>query len=210
MAISQIEKCAEALLKNNFDVAVVSSVQEAFSKIKSEIELFKPAIIGTGDSMTMRESKIIEWVRADERYTLLDGFDHDMPRAEKLEIRRQALLSDLYITGVNAMTTLGTLHWLDMIGNRVAPIAYGPRKVILVVGRNKIVDSRIGAEDRIKTIAAPQNIARHQGFTTPCAKTGICHDCSSPQRICNIHMRVEKCYPPKRILVVIIDKDLGL
>lgn len=205
----QIEKCAEALLKNNFDVAVVGSKEEAFDRIKSEIEDFMPKIVGMGGSMTMRDCGIIEWIKDDKRFKLLDSSDHSMSATEKMEIRRQTLLSDLFITGVNAMTTIGTLHWLDMIGNRIAPIAYGPHKVILVVGRNKIVDSREQADDRIRTIAAPQNIGR-LAFKTPCAITGVCSDCSSPQRICNTHMRVEKCFPPKRILVVIIDEDLGL
>jgi len=206
----QIARCVKALLKNNFEVAVADSKQEAYNIIRADIENFMPKIVGMGGSMTMRDCKIIDWIRDDDRFTLLDGFNPNTPLPEKVEIRRQSLLSDLYITGINAMTTLGTLHWLDMIGNRIAPIAYGPHRVILVVGRNKIVDTRLQAEDRIRTIAAPQNVARHEGFKTPCAKTGICNDCSSPQRICNIHMRVEKCYPAKRILVVIIDEDLGL
>ena len=206
----QIAKCAKALQRNNFDVAVVESAEDAFERIKAEIETCSPRVVSFGDSMSMRSTGIIEWVRNEDHYTLLDGFDSSMPRPERLEIRRQALLSDLFITGVNAMTTAGTLHWLDMVGNRVAPIAYGPHKVILVVGRNKIVETREAAEDRIRNIAAPQNVARHEGFKTPCAKTGICYDCSSPQRICNIHMRVEKCHPEGRILVVIINEDLGL
>ena len=206
----QIAKCAKALQRNNFEVAIVESTEDAFARIKAEIEACAPKIVSFGDSMSMRSTDIIEWVRNEDRYTLLDGFDSSMPRPERLEIRRQALLSDLFITGVNAMTTEGTLHWLDMVGNRVAPIAYGPHKVILVVGRNKIVESREAAEQRIRDIAAPQNVARHEGFKTPCAKTGVCHDCSSPQRICNIHMRVEKCHPEGRILVVIINEDLGL
>ncbi|MFR9130063.1 MAG: LUD domain-containing protein [Alistipes putredinis] len=90
---------------------------------------------------------------------------------------------------------------LDMIGNRIAPIAFGPRKVLLVVGRNKITPTREAAEERIRTIAAPQNIARHPGFRTPCAVTGVCADCYSEDRICNTHLRMERCFPRKRITV---------
>ena len=108
------------------------------------------------------------------------------------------------------MTTEGTLHWLDKVGNRIAPVAFGPRKVIIVAGRNKIVANRDEAEERIRTIAAPQNIARHPGFRTSCAKTGVCSDCNSPDRVCNTRMEMLHCWPDKRVLVVLIDQDLGL
>lgn len=71
---------------------------------------------------------------------------------------------------MNAVTEQGTLHWLDKVGNRIAPVAFGPRKVIIVAGRNKIVADRDEAEERIRRIAAPQNVARHPGFRTPAPK----------------------------------------
>ena len=132
------------------------------------------------------------------------------PYEERLEIRRRALLSDLFITGVNAVTEQGTLHWLDKVGNRIAPVAFGPRKVIIVAGRNKIVADRDEAEERIRRIAAPQNVARHPGFRTPCAKTGVCADCNSQDRICNTRMEMLRCWPDKRVLVILIDEDSGL
>ena len=152
--------------------------------------------------MSMRATGVIEWLRGDGRYRLLDGFDPAMTYPQRLEIRRQALMSDLFITGVNAVTAEGTLHWLDKVGNRIAPVAFGPRKVIIVAGRNKIVANRDEAEERIRTIAAPQNIARHPGFRTPCAKTGVCSDCNSPDRVCNTRMEMLRCWPDKRVLVV--------
>ena len=72
------------------------------------------------------------------------------------------------------------------------------------------VDYTLPPEERIRTIAAPQNIARHPGFRTPCAVTGVCADCYSEDRICNTHLRMERCFPRKRITVVLIDEDLGL
>ena len=147
------------------------------------------------DSMTMKATGIVDDLHRDGHYRLFDGFDPAMPRPQKLEIRRQGLLADLFITGINAVTEDGALLWLDMIGNRIAPIAFGPRKVLLVVGRNKITPTREAAEERIRTIAAPQNIARHPGFRTPCAVTGVCADCYSEDRICNTHLRMERCFP---------------
>ena len=93
--------------------------------------------------------------------------------------------------------------------HRVAAIAFGPRKVLLVAGRNKIVATRAAAEARIRDIAAPRNVAR-LGQKTPCAATGVCADCDSEGRICNTHLRMERCFPRKRITVILIDEEMGL
>lgn len=206
----KIQLCAEALRRHHFETAIVENPQQAFERIKAVVEAEAPKIVSFGDSVTMRKTGIIDWLRENGDWKLLDGFDPSMPRPERLEIRRQALMSDLFITGINAVTEKGTLHWLDMVGNRIAPVAFGPRKVILVAGRNKIVADREEAEERIRRISAPQNIARHPGFRTPCAKTGVCMDCNSPDRICNTRMEMLRCYPTGRILVILIDQELGL
>ena len=75
---------------------------------------------------------------------------------------------------------------------------------------NQRRNDREEAEERIRRIAAPQNIARHEGFRTPCAKTGVCMDCNSPDRICNTRMEMLRCHPKGRIHIVLIDKELGL
>ena len=204
------EACAAALRSHRFEAEVVKDAEAAFALMKAVVEAENPQLVSFGDSMTMRGTGIVEWLRSNGRLTLLDGFDASMPRRERLEIRRQALLSDLFVTGINAVTEEGTLHWLDMVGNRIAPVAFGPRKVLLVAGRNKIVADRREAEERIRRIAAPQNIAPHPGFRTPCAKTGVCMDCNSPDRICNTRMEMLRCHPAGRVLVVLIDEDRGL
>ncbi len=201
---------AEALRRHRFEVAIAGDRTEAFEVMRRDIERHAPSTVAFGDSMTMHATGIIEWLRCDERYELIDGFDASMPRPERIEIRRRGLLADLFITGINAVTAEGSLHWLDMVGNRIAPVAFGPRRVILVAGRNKLVTDRAAAEERIHRIAAPQNIARHPGFRTPCAKTGICMDCNSPDRICNTRMEMLRCHPEGRILVVLVDEELGL
>lgn len=125
-------------------------------------------------------------------------------------LHQTTTLCDLFLTGANAVTLDGELHWLDMIGNRIAPIAFGPRHVILTVGRNKIVEDGDAAFRRIRETAAPRNAARHEDFDTPCVKTGRCMDCASPRRICNERLILHKCHPKGRITVVLIDEDLGL
>lgn len=207
--MNQLEQCAEALRRHRFEAVVVHDCAEALRVMQQVVEAEQPALVAFGDSLSMRATGVIEWLRGKDQLRLLDGFDSSMPRPERLKIRREALLCDLFITGVNAVTTQGTLHWLDMVGNRIAPIAYGPSKVILVAGRNKIVDNRAEAEERIRTIAAPKNVARHPDFRTPCAKTGVCMDCASEDRICNTRMEMLRCQPTGRVLVVLIDEELG-
>ena len=119
------------------------------------------------------------------------------------------MLVDLFFTGTNAVTESGMLVNLDMIGNRVGGITYGPEYVILMVGRNKIVSTLEDAMYRIKNYAAPANSMRH-GKKTPCTKTSYCMDCKSPDRICNVWTIHEKSHPKGRIKVILINRELGL
>ena len=104
----------------------------------------------------------------------------------------------------------GKLVNLDMVGNRTAAITFGPRHVIICVGRNKLVPNVAAAMERIKNYAAPINAIRHSGIKTPCIKTGHCMDCKSLDRICNSWTITEKCWPRHRIRVILIHQDLGL
>lgn len=96
-----------------------------------------------------------------------------------------------------------------MIGNRVAPLAFGPRNVVLFIGKNKIVKDLDEALKRIRTISAPLNAKRHDDLKTPCQKAGVCSDCKSPQRICNTWTITEKSYPKNRIKIILIDEEHG-
>ena len=125
------------------------------------------------------------------------------------ELRRRALLADLFITRSNAVTETGKLVNLDMTGNRVAAITFGPRNVIILAGRNKVVPDVEDAMLRVKNYAAPANAMRLDK-KTPCAKTSICEECRSPDRICNTWTITEKSFPKGRIKIVLINEDLGL
>ena len=133
-----------------------------------------------------------------------------MSRPQKSYWRRQALHADLFLTGTNALTVKGQLVNLDMIGNRTGGILFGPKNVVLFIGINKITDDIEAAMHRIRTIAAPRNAMKHEGFRTPCRKTGVCMDCNSPDRICNVWTITEKCFPAGRIKVILIRQELGL
>ena len=194
------EQCRKNLLRRGFEVRIAATTEEARQILREEIRAAAPETISFGGSMTMEATGIVDELRREGRYRLFDGVDYTLPPEERIEIRRQGLLADLYISGINAITEEGALYWLDGIG---------PRKVLLVAGRNKIVATRAAAEARIRDIAAPRNVAR-LGQKTPCAATGVCADCDSEGRICNTHLRMERCFPRKRITVILIDEEMGL
>lgn len=213
MNADMIETTVESLKRNNCNVFLADSPLEAREAVLTEIlPHITPGLISYGDSMTLRETGLLDAMRAmagTGGWSFLDTFQPGVPREEILERRRKALLSDLFFTGTNALTTDGQLVNLDMIGNRVGGIVWGPRNVVLTVGTNKIVDGLDGAMKRIREKAGPENAKRH-GCRTPCVKTGKCMDCKSPDRICNVWTVTEKSWPAGRISVVLIRGSYGL
>ena len=115
---------------------------------------------------------------------------------------------DLFITGTNAVTEEGRLVNLDMMGNRVAAMMWGPKTVLLIIGRNKICGDLEEAMVRIKTYAAPVN-TMNLDKKTPCRETGVCQDCKSPDRICNYWTIIEKSFIKNRIKIILVNEDLG-
>lgn len=205
-----IDQCQKALSANGFDVYVAKYPEHAREIFFEEIlPAVKSGLVSWGDSMTMEATGVLDELMEDPGITMIRTFDAKADRAEIIERRRAALLSDLYLTGSNAITADGRLVNLDMIGNRTAAISFGPKKVVIFAGRNKIVPDLNAAINRVKTVAAPRNAERHD-FPTPCAKTGECHDCSSAKRICNTWSIIDKCFPVGRIKVVLIDGEFGL
>lgn len=125
-----------------------------------------------------------------------------------LEIRRQGLTADVMIASSNAITLDGRLVNLDATGNRIAAMAFGPKKVILVVGMNKVAPDLETAMARVKHYAAPVNVMRI-GFKNPCGETGLCSDCKAPQRICNMWSIIEGHMVKGRIHVKLVGENLG-
>jgi hypothetical protein len=112
------------------------------------------------------------------------------------------------VAGSNAITEDGKIVNIDGLGNRLAAFCFGPEKVIIVAGRNKIVKDVAAAIERVKNVAAPMN-ARRFGAATPCAKTDKCSDCDSPERICNLTLIIEKQRQPGRLTVILVNQELG-
>jgi hypothetical protein len=198
-----------ALEGNNFDVFMADSAADARAVVVKEI---LPGIevrsVSWGGSKTLVATGLCDYFRESDAYEILDTFDRTISRGEMLEKRRKALLTDLFVTGTNAVTESGQLVNLDMIGNRVGAITFGPKHVIILLGRNKLTTDLEGAMNRIKNYAAPVNTMR-LGMKTPCVKTAACEECRGPQRICNTWTITEKSFPKGRIKVVLINEDIG-
>jgi L-lactate utilization protein LutB len=199
-----------ALESNNFEVHLAKSKEDAYRIV---IETIMPKLalktIAWGGSMTFRATGLYDELKNNPELKVWDTFEPKIAEDEKLERRRQALHADLFITGTNAVTETGQLVNLDMIGNRVGALTFGPKWVVILVGRNKLVIDLDEAMHRIKNYVAPVNAMRLDQ-KTPCVKTGYCEECKSPDRICNAWSIIEKSFPKDRIKVVLIDEDLGI
>ncbi|RPI76233.1 MAG: lactate utilization protein [Desulfobacteraceae bacterium] len=206
----RLNSVKEALEANHFEAFVVDSALAAKDLVLQDIlPKMGAKKLSWGGSMTFRATGLYDALVKDSQYQVLDTYDSKLSREEVIERRRQALMTDLFITGTNAVTEDGMLVNLDMIGNRVAAITFGPQFVVILVGRNKIVPDLEEAISRVKNIAAPANAIRLDK-KTPCVKTSYCEDCKTPERICNVWTITEKAYPKGRIKVVLINEDLGL
>ncbi|MBU0734012.1 MAG: lactate utilization protein [Proteobacteria bacterium] len=200
----------EALEANNFEVFTADNAIEA-SRVVLEKILPKTGTksVSWGGSMTFISTGLYDAFKGNPDMKVLDVFNKNLSPEDALELRRQSLLVDLFITGTNAVTETGELVNLDMVGNRVAGITFGPKHVVVLVGRNKIVPDLEEAMVRIKDYAAPTNAMRLDK-KTPCVKTSRCEECKSPDRICNSWTITQKSFPKGRIKVVLINEDMGL
>jgi len=205
----RLEKAREALEKNRFEAFAVPDCASAKALVLDKILGPMGKIrVGLGGSVTLVQTGVYERLKQMESVEFLDTYDKAASNEEKNELRRQSLMADVFLTGTNAVTEEGVLVNLDMVGNRVGAMTFGPRKVVVIAGRNKLVPDLQAGMDRIKEYAACVNTMR-LNKKTPCAETGFCHDCSSPDRICNTWTIHEKCFPKGRIAVVLVNEDLG-
>jgi L-lactate utilization protein LutB len=199
----------KALELNNFEVFLSDSAGQAREIVEKEIlPNIKPKSVSWGGSLTFTSSGLYDVLKHDSKLEVLDTFAKELSDEEKLALRRRALLVDLFITGTNAVTETGKLVNLDMYGNRTAAIQFGPKNVLVLVGRNKIVPDVTAAMFRVKNYAAPVNAMRLEK-KNPCVMKSYCDDCKSPDRICNTWTITEKSYPKGRVKVVLINEDMG-
>jgi len=200
-----LKKAKEALEAHNFLVELCENGDEAREKALAQLD--KESSIGIGGSMTVREIGLFDHLK-DNGYNIINPYVPDLSSEQVFDLRRKTLMSDLFLAGCNAVTLEGEVVNVDGYGNRVAAVIFGPEKVFLFAGMNKIVLDRQQALDRIFDIAAPIN-AKRLSRKTPCAVTGLCSDCDSPERICN-HLTVNmRQNIPDRITIFLIKENLG-
>jgi len=195
---------------NNFQVHLAPDLAAAHTHVMQTIlPQVKPRTISWGGSMTFVATGLYDTLKALPDVAVIDTFDKHIPAAESLERRRRSLLVDLFFTGTNALTERGQLVNLDMIGNRIGGLTFGPTHVVVLIGRNKIVPDVDAAMARIRNYVAPANAMRLDK-QTPCIKTATCEACKSPDRICNTWTITEKSFPPGRVKIILINRALGL
>lgn len=199
------EKVVKALEKNNFQAYYVADRTAATEKALSLIPT--GATVGVGGSWTLKELGIPDQLEKDGHTV----YDHNKPgftMEEANSLRRKELLCDVFISSTNAVTLDGQLVNTDGNGNRVAAMSFGPKKVVVIVGINKIVSDLDAAMERIEMYAAPINNKR-LSRPNPCTVTGMCMDCQGATRICNITSILHKKPPMIEFHVIIVGEELG-
>lgn len=164
--------------------------------------------IGFGGSMSI-VSLGVEQLLREQGKEILNHSAPGLSTDEKLVILRRQLTCDLFLSGCNALTLNGELVNIDATGNRVGAMLFGPHKVIVVAGRNKLVDGTPkDAIDRVKAWATPPN-SKRLNFKTPCSATGFCSDCNSPDRLCRVTSIIDRKPRFTDLHVLVVNADMG-
>ena len=204
------EKVGDSIIKWLEKRRMAGSYAATSEQAREEILAMIPegASVFRCGSMTAVDINLWESIAALPGVELIDPYQAGLSPEEGLELRRKGLTADFMIASSNAITLDGKLVNLDGMGNRVAAMIFGPKKVILVVGMNKVAPDVESAMSRVKHYAAPVNTIRIN-MDTPCVKTGLCSDCRSPQRICNMWSIIEGHMIKDRIHVKLVGENLG-
>ena len=204
-AEKRIKETLRAINKNNMEGVYAGDRRESLNEILKRIP--PNATVTHGGSYTLQEIGITDILRNGEyRY-----LRREVPANERedRDVQIKGFSSDVYLTSVNAITTAGELIALDGIGNRVSSLFFGPRKVLVVAGKNKIVNSLDDGIRRLKEYVAPVH-AKRRGWDLPCTKTGTCVECRDPKRICNKLAVLQYERDRERTTVILVGEDLGI
>ena len=207
-----ITKTLKNLVNNNMDAYHLTSSDKVIPLL--DILLSDSKTVSVGGSVTLSELNIPEYLRC-SNLEFFDRYKDGLTRPEIEHIFRQSFFADSYIMSSNAVTENGELYNVDGNGNRIAALAFGPKNVIVIVGKNKIVRDIDEAVKRVKTVAAPKNCARLEKDTF-CQKTGSCifsegkigSGCKGDS-ICSSFIVTGYQQKKGRIKVIIVDEHLG-
>jgi len=201
----KVKQTLRGLEKHGFKAVYAADVKEAAKMIIEAAE--GCSSVGVGGSATVRSLGVLDELRSRG----MDVFDHwavDNP-SNALAVRKAQMTADLFLTGSNAVTTRGELVNMEGIGNRINGMTFGPGKVIVVAGINKIVENVDAGLERIRNVAAPAR-AKELGVKTPCVEKGKCTDCNVPERICRVTIIHERRPSLTDMTVMIVGEELGL
>ena len=177
------------------------------SALKKALELIpEGASVGWGGALSAQQIGLMDAVKSGN-YRVVDRDTAQNPQ-QRRELMRQCLLTDVFLTGANAISMDGQMVNVDGIANRVAAIAFGPDSVLVIAGMNKVEDTLDSAIIRARTVAAPMNQQRFLK-DTPCAVTGVCSDCKADGCICNQILITRNCRPASRIKFILVGEELG-
>lgn len=199
----RLERVKAALERNGIPAAIVQSAAEVAPYVKELL----PAgcTVAVGGSVTLAEAGVLALLRGGD----YDFLDREAPGADAEAVLHAAFGAQWYLSSANALTEDGKIYQMDGRGNRVAAILYGPRQVLLVVGRNKIVPDEAAARRRNHAVAAPAN-CRRLGISTPCGLTGQCANCTGDARICVAEVLIHRqLIGGRRLSVLLVNEELG-
>lgn len=201
-----IEKVIESLKKNEMEAVYFRTAAEAKEEILRRI--LPRAKVGVGGSITLRGMGILEALekRGDEVY---DHWKEGLSKEGRQEVGKKQQRAEFFLTSTNALTLDGKLINVDATGNRVASMIFGPERVMVIAGINKIVKNLNQGLARIKKVAAPMNCQRRKD-PTPCAQDLICHNCDTPARLCRVTTIIERRpWGIKEFAVILVGEELG-
>lgn len=201
----KINRTIEALKLNRMNGYYVQNKEELINKIKDLVN--EGEVVACGGSMTLFESGVMDHLRSG-RYNFLDRYKEGLSKEDITKIYKKSFNADAYFVSSNAVTENGELYNVDGTGNRVSAMLYGPEKVIVICGVNKIVTDLDEAIERNRRISAPAN-AKRLSRKTPCEKVGYCMDCKSDERICNEYTVIRGQANKDRIHVIFLNEELG-
>ena len=195
------QKVIKGLESRNMSGYYAATKEEALQKALELIP--EGSSVTMGGCMSAQEIGLVDAVK-NGNYNFIDRYAFANPREGAL----MAYDADVYLASANAMTEDGVLVNIDGNSNRVSAIAHGPKKVVFIIGMNKVCDDVDGAMKRARNVAAPINAQRF-GLSTPCAKTGSCMNCKSPDTICCQFLITRYSKHPGRIHVILVNDNLG-
>ena len=201
----QAKSLISAIEKRNMTAYYCENKEACLQKVLEILP--EGCTIAWGGSESIKEAGIPDAVKESGKYTVYDRAKYLSPRQVK-EFNKLAFSSDYYFMSSNAITLDGMLMNIDGNGNRVANLIFGPEHVIVVVGMNKVVPTIEDAYDRIRNIASPPNTIRLRK-NTPCSKLGNCGDCYSDDCICNQIVITRRSREKERIIVLLVNDNLG-